>query len=146
TVEVNYKSKHSSHAPEYKTLSQRAKQLLSREEGFEVDFKRALSGLEAEDIVAFANSKAGGAILIGVDESKGADGRQAGIIVGCPVGDYDKRKILDKAHQCVPPVDVTVHVENRSDKAFYRLEIPSGPNKPYCTSGGTYKIRGDGRK
>jgi hypothetical protein len=62
------------------------------------------------------------------------------------VGDHEKRKILDRAQQCVPPINVTVHVENRTDKAFYRVEIPSGPNKPYCTSGGTYKTRGDGRK
>jgi hypothetical protein len=135
-----------SQAPEYQRLSKRAAQLLVREEGFDVDFKRSISGLEAEDIVAFANSKAGGAILIGVDESTGSTGRQVGIIVGCPVGDKEKRKILDKAHQCVPPINVTVHVENRADKPFYRVEIMSGPNKPYCTSGGSYKTRGDGRK
>jgi methyl-accepting chemotaxis protein len=29
-------------------------------------------------------------------------------------------------------------------KPFFRIEIPSGGDKPYCTSGGTYKIRGDG--
>ena len=27
----------------------------------------------------------------------------------------------------------------------FRIEIPSGKEKPYCTAGGTYKIRGDGR-
>jgi ATP-dependent DNA helicase RecG len=135
-----------SHASEYKRLSQRARQLLVREEGFDVDFKRSVSGLEADDIVAFANAKAGGAILIGVDECRNSDGRQCGTVVGCPVGDPEKRKILDKAHQCVPPINITVHVENRTDKPFYRIEIPSGPNKPYCTSGGTYKTRGDGRK
>ena len=134
------------YAPEYVTISQRARSLLSREEGFDVDFKRSLSGLEADDIVAFANSKGGGAILVGVDETRSADGRQVGVVVGCPVGDSEKRKILDKAHQCVPPVDLTVHVENRKEKPFYRIEIPPGANKPYCTSGGTYKSRGDGRK
>jgi predicted HTH transcriptional regulator len=30
-------------------------------------------------------------------------------------------------------------------KPFYRVEIPPGRNRPYCTSGGTYKIRGDAR-
>jgi ATP-dependent DNA helicase RecG len=143
---LNRNAMPNSNATEYKSLSQRAKQLLAREEGFDVDFKRSVSAVEADDIVAFANSKAGGAILIGVDESKNPDGRQIGVVVGCAVGDPEKRKILDKAHQCVPPVEVTVHVENRRDKPFYRVEIPSGPNKPYCSSGGTYKIRGDGRK
>jgi hypothetical protein len=37
-------------------------------------------------------------------------------------------------------------VENSGSTPFYRIEIPSGPHKPYCTSGGTYKTRGDGRK
>lgn len=119
--------------------------MLARGEGIDVDFKRSAAGLEAVDIVAFANSKAGGAILIGVDESTGSSGRHVGTIVGCHVGDQEKRMILEKAHQCVPAISVTVHVENRAHKPFYRIEIPSGPNKPYCTSGGTYKIRGDGR-
>jgi len=42
---------------EYKNLSKKAKALLNREEDYEVDWKRGINGLEAEDIVAFANSK-----------------------------------------------------------------------------------------
>jgi ATP-dependent DNA helicase RecG len=130
---------------EFATISERANRLLNREEGFDVDFKRAASGLDAEDLVSFANSERGGAILIGVDETKDGNGRQRAVVVGCPVGDGEKLKILSKANQCVPPVTVSLFVENSAEKPFYRIEIRSGPHRPYCTSGGTYKIRGDGR-
>ena len=131
---------------EFKTISGRANRLLHREEDFDVDFKRSIAGLESDDLVSFANSRRGGAILIGVDESKDGNGRQTAVVVGCPVGDGEKLKILSKSNQCSPPVRLSVFVENSDEKPFYRIEIPSGPHKPYCTSGGTYKTRGDGRK
>lgn len=131
---------------EFKGISDRAKQLLSREEGFDVDFKKAMSGLESDDLVSFANSKDGGTLLIGVEETKDVNGRQQAVVVGCPVGDAEKLKILSRATQCVPPIQVSIYIENSSTKPFYRIEIPSGPYKPYCTSGATYKTRGDGRK
>ena len=130
---------------EFESISERAHHLLHREEGFEVDFKRSLSGLDSEDLVSFANSKRGGAILIGVDETKDGDGRQLSSVVGCAIGDAEKLKVLSKSNQCVPPVKVAIFVENSGDKPFYRIEVPSGAHKPYCTQGGTYKIRGDGR-
>lgn len=95
-------------------------------------------------MVAFANSRHGGAILIGVDEMKIADGRQRGKIVGCPVGDKEKLSIISRAESCIPPVEVQIIVENAGVLPFYRVEIPGGSEKPYCTSKGTYKIRGDG--
>jgi ATP-dependent DNA helicase RecG len=129
---------------EYKTLSKRVKQLLSCEEGYEVDWKSRIKGLESEDIVAFANSKDGGAILIGVDEIKGGDGRQKSKIVGCQISDENKMKIKSKAQNCVPPIEIDIITENAADEPFYRIEIPSGNNKPYCTLKGVYKIRDDG--
>lgn len=104
-----------------------------------------MAGLESEDLVSFANSKRGGAILIGVDEAKDGTGRQTAVVVGCPIGDGEKLKILSKSNQCSPPVQVSIFLENSEGQPFYRIEIPSGPHKPYCTSG-TYKTRGDGRK
>ena len=65
---------------EYKTISKRAQLLLSKEEGFEVEFKVSSNGLTSQDIVAFANSDFGGAILIGIEETQDATGRQKGII------------------------------------------------------------------
>lgn len=52
---------------------------------------------------------------------------------------------MNKAESCVPPVKVEIIVENLNHTPFFRVEIPSGKEKPYSTSGGTYKIRGDGR-
>jgi len=128
----------------YKGISKRAKILLSGQEGYDVDFKRSINGLKSEDIVAFANSNEGGAILIGIEEVKMPDGRPKGKMVRIPVGDEEKRKILDRAESCIPPIEVNIVIENSSRIPFFRVEIPSGPNKPYCTSKGTYKIRGDG--
>jgi hypothetical protein len=126
-------------------ISDRANRLLSREEDVAVAFKKSISGLASDDLVSFANSPTGGTILIGVSRAKQGGGRHSAVLVGCAVGDRERLKILAKSNQCVPPVPVSIFVENGSEKPFYRIEIPSGPHKPYCTSGGTYKIRGDGR-
>jgi len=130
---------------EFKGISKRAKTLLSMEEGYDVEFKESAGGLDNSDIVAFANSETGGAILIGIKETKTGTGKQKGEVKGCPVGDGEKRKIVDKAESCVPPVAVEIFLENSEKKPFYRVEIPPGEEKPYCTASGIYKIRGDGR-
>ena len=115
---------------EYKTVRQSTKQLLERSEGLDVDFKRQATHLDADEFVAFANSPSGGSLLIGVNEVTDARGRQRGKIVGCEVGDRAKRRILDKALSCSPPIDVFVDVENTNDSPFLRVDIPSGDNKP----------------
>jgi predicted HTH transcriptional regulator len=130
---------------EYRMVSQRARSLLSRSEGYELEFKETLQALEPEDIVAFANSPEGGVVLIGVREIETENGRQRGEVVGCAVGDPEKLSILNRAESCVPPIAVDVFIENADRKPFFRIEIASGPNKPYCTAAGTYKIRGNGR-
>ncbi len=129
---------------EYNTVSARAKAMLERSETFDVEFKESVSGLESSDIVSFANSERGGTILVGIRETKIPNGQQRGQIIGCPIGDKEKLKILSKVNSCIPDVYVEIYVENLSSKPFFRIEIPSGEDKPYCTSGGTYKIRGDG--
>lgn len=128
---------------EYNEISPEAQKLLSREEGYDVDFKRDINGLHGEDLIAFANSKTGGSILVGIDEYDD-NGRQKTRIVGCPVGDKDKQKIKSKAQNCIPPVDIEIFIENSNKKPFYRVEIPSGNKKPYCTQKGIYKLRDDG--
>lgn len=129
----------------FKGLSERAQMLLSREEGGDMDFKRSVSSFKADDIVAFANSKSGGTLMLGIDEVSNDRGRQIGKIVGCKIDDEAKMTILNRANSCIPPIDIEIFVENDDDIPFYRVEIPSGKNKPYCTSGGTYKIRDDGQ-
>jgi ATP-dependent DNA helicase RecG len=130
---------------QFQAISDRANRLLSRGDDFAVAFRKSVLALESDDLVSFANSKNGGTILIGVSRIKHGNGRQRVSVLGCPVGDRERLKILAKSNQCVPPVPVRIFVENCAAKPFYRIEIPSGPHKPYCTSGGTYKIRGDGR-
>ena len=127
----------------YKRVSTRAKVLLSKEEGFDVDFKKN-TNLSGEDLVAFANSNNGGTILLGVDEKENADGTQSGLVIGCNVSDASKMAVVNKANQCIPHVEISIHIENSNSKPFYRIEIPSSKNKPHCTQKGIYKTRGDG--
>jgi len=130
---------------EYKGLSQRAIQLLNTQENILVDFKRSIDGLKSRDLVAFANSKNGGAILIGVDEMDNENGLQRGKVVGCVVNDEEKMKIVSKAQSCIPEIEIKIFIENIDQNPFFRIEIPSGKYKPYCTAKGIYMIRGDGR-
>jgi len=129
----------------YMTISSKTKQLLVKQEGFDADFKMTVKGIQATDLVAFANSENGGTILVGVGEVEDKNSMQKGRMIGCPVGDKERLFILSKAESCVPPVEVAIIIENYARKPIYRIEIPSGKEKPYCTAGGTYKIRGDGR-
>jgi predicted HTH transcriptional regulator len=118
---------------EFPIISDRANRLLSREGDLDVAFKKSISGLATDDLVSFANSKDGGAILIGVSRTGHRNGRERATLVGCPVGGKERLKILTKSNQCVPPVPVSIFVENCGAKPFYRIEISSGPHKPYCT-------------
>lgn len=129
----------------FKSLSQRAKSLLAAGENKDVDYKANVKGLHAEDLVAFANSPNGGAILIGVEETETSHGIHKGSPIGCIVDDQSRLQIMGKAIACSPAVQIELFVENTSHKAFFRIEIPSGSHKPHCSGGGTYKIREDGR-
>ncbi len=111
----------------------------------DVEFKSTVKALDSSDLVAFANSASGGAILFGVQESSDSDGRQIAEVVGCQISDEAKLRLVAKAMACQPPIQIEIFAENTSDVPFYRVEIPSGDLKPYCTGGGTYKIRQDGR-
>lgn len=130
---------------EFNSLSPRARSLLRGEEGYDVEFKEALSGLHSTDLVAFANSPTGGTILIGVREYQNDEGHQRGRIIGCAVGDEEKLSIINRAESCIPSIELEVFAENLDHRPFFRIEIPSGRDKPYCTAGGTYKVRGNAR-
>jgi ATP-dependent DNA helicase RecG len=128
----------------FRGMSKRAREALARSEGLDVEFKEAVSGLTPDDLVAFANSQSGGVVLLGIREGQGRT-PSCGTVVGCAVDDRAKQAILSRAEGCSPPVEAEVYVENVAHNPFLRVEVPSGTQKPYCTSGGTYKIRGDGR-
>ncbi len=126
-------------------ISKRAAELLAGDEGLNVDFKRTVKSVSADDLVSFANSETGGALLAGIEDTTDAKGRQRGKIVGCEVSDAMKLLVINRAFSCFPPVPIEIYIENNADIPFYRIEIESGESKPYCTASGTYKVREDGR-
>lgn len=121
------------------------RELIGGEESRDVEFKESVYGLDAGDIVAFANSPDGGTIFLGVREDSDEKGHQRGYVIGCAIGDKEKLKIINKAQSCIPPIDIRVEEAVVYGKSVYCVHIGSGPDKPYCTGGGTYKIRGDAR-
>jgi len=57
-----------------------------------------------------------------------------------------RQAFISTAASCRPSIDILVRVENiRTKKPIYRIDIPEGTDKPYCTSSGLYKIRGEGQ-
>lgn len=131
---------------EYKSLRAETKLMLEGQEGREVDFKEAPGGVKPEDFVAFANT-IGGSILVGVRETTAPDGSQKGIIVGCSISDQTRQNFISTAASCRPSISITVSIENlNTDKPIYRIDIPEGAEKPYCTSSGTYKYRAEGQR
>lgn len=124
--------------------SDRAKQLLAGAESYDVEFKDGLDGLKDSDLVAFANSRTGGTILVGVRDVDGENG-QYGKVIGCDVSDKSKLSILNRAGSCVPPIELEIYIEGVGQRPFLRIELPSSPHKPHCTGGGRYSIRGNGR-
>lgn len=129
---------------EYRKIRSDTKRLLEGQEGREVDFKASHQGVDAEDLVAFANAS-GGTILVGVKEAETPEGLQRGEVVGCRISDDIKLLFINRAASCRPPVEIQITVENLQDKPIYRIDILEGTRKPYCTEKGTYKIRSDGR-
>jgi hypothetical protein len=131
---------------EYRRLSRRTQSLLAAPEGINVDFKREVQAVRSADLVAFANSPLGGTLLIGIDEYTSPDGVQRGRVVGCDVDDRARLLLVNKATECIPNIELQIVTENLSQsRPVLRVEIPSGRIKPYCTHGGEYRIRTDGR-
>jgi len=110
-----------------------------------VDFKRASDGVHADDFVSFANTEAGGDILVGVAEEIGKDGTQHGVIIGCDISDGAVLQILNKAISCIPPIAITIYAENTATKPFLRVHIPPSDNRPHSTPKGVY-CRRDGSR
>lgn len=121
------------------------KSLLEKDESFDVEFKKILDAVESEDLVAFANSAGGGFIVIGVAEVKDHLKQSNIEINGTKVGDQERLKILNKAQDCLPPIELSITRHEYEGKNLLVIRIPSGTNRPYCTKKGVYKIRGDGR-
>ncbi len=129
---------------EFQTIRTDTQQLLEGQEGREVDFKESPGGVDTEDFIAFANA-GGGTILVGVEEIQTEQGLQRGRVVGCTISDQAKLSFINKASSCRPPIEIEIAVENLRSQPIYRIDIPEGVRKPYCTEKGIYKIRSDGR-
>jgi predicted HTH transcriptional regulator len=130
---------------DYKFLTADTKRLLDGQEGRYIDFKVKPDGVKAEDFVALANAK-GGTILVGVDEPADKRAKQHGVVVGCSINDKTRLSFTNMAASCRPAIDINIRVENSgTKKPIYRIDIPEGKDKPYCTSAGLYKIRVDGQ-
>lgn len=127
-----------------KNLSKLTRELLFEGESGRSDFKRSPDGISADDLVAFANSEAGGHILAGVDEQMVANA-QVGVVRGCDVSDAAILQVLNKAVSCIPPVSIDIYIENLEDKPVLRIEVPPSQTKPHCTPKGIY-CRRDGAR
>lgn len=128
----------------FKQLSSITKKLLNEGENEYADFKRSVDGISTEDLVSFANTGEG-YILLGVTEETGNNGAQVGIVTGCDVSDAAILQILNKAVSCIPPVAVTIYIENLDKQPMLRVHIPVSENKPHCTQKGIY-CRRDGNR
>lgn len=121
-------------------LRDETRRMIRGEEGFDVEFKETVAGLESGDLVAFANAE-GGTILLGVGEISSGNGTKTGEIIGCETGDEPILSVRNKANNCRPPVEIEITEEYTNEASIYRINVSEASRKPVCTIGGTYKIR-----
>jgi predicted HTH transcriptional regulator len=105
------------------SLQEDTKNMLDNPETIDVEYKESFNGMNADDLVAFANAK-GGTILIGVKDT---------------TDEY-------KAANCSPPIKVVVTRERNEKGSIFRIDIKEAQVKPCCTRSGRYTIRESGRK
>lgn len=106
-----------------------------------IAFKPSLAALDEEDLVAFANSNGGGVIVLGVEQSRKARGGKTLQVIGSPAGARERRKIVEMAKRCVPPVEISISALAHEGKKLLRIDIAQSARRPHCTSRGTYMIR-----
>jgi len=99
--------------------------ILKEGEGYKIEFKEGISGLEKE-LAAFANSS-GGKVFLGVTD----DGKAKGIQITSGL----KSRIQDIANNCRPRIKVfTEDLDN-----ILIVNVREGEDKPYECSSGFYK-------
>jgi len=81
----------------------------------------------------------GGTVLVGVLPEPDEDGDR---VIGCDVDQDARGWVLRAAASCLPPVPVTILVENTERYPMLRLEVGSGGL--HATAGGHYGIWTDG--
>lgn len=96
--------------------------ILQEGEGYRIEFKQALSGLDKE-LVAFANAS-GGRVFLGIDDDRR--------ITGITIDNRLRSQIQDIANNCQPAIKV--HFEEFKDILI--IIVREGDDKPYkCSSG-----------
>jgi len=91
-----------------------------------LEYKRELTDALEREVVAFINSREGGRILIGIDDS--------GKILGLADPDGDQLKIKDRLKQNIQPSCLglfDVLTEECEGKSWIKLLVASGSEKPY---------------
>lgn len=128
-----------------KGISREVKRLLENGEGSSVDFKRTPDSITQEDLVSFANSRARSFILVGITEHRGRAGIQNAEITGCDVGDDIILQIINKATSCIPPIAVSIDIQNSENIPILIVRIDRSEMVPHCTAKGLYCIRDGSR-
>ncbi len=98
--------------------------ILEEGEGYRIEFKESLSGLDRE-LVAFANSS-GGRIMLGITDDKK--------VRGIHITGALKSQIQDIANNCQPPVKILFEAVDK----ILVIEAREGDDKPYKCSSGFY--------
>lgn len=99
--------------------------ILKQGEGYKIEFKEGISGLEKE-MVAFANAS-GGKIFFGINDD--------GNISGVKITNELKSRIQDIANNCKPKIKI--FIEDFNDVLI--INVREGDDKPYECSSGFYK-------
>jgi hypothetical protein len=101
-------------------------------EGYNVDFKLSVPSKVRElsqDVCAFANSE-GGYILIGIDNKNQ--------IVGAAINNTKRSAIQDAVRDISPAINVNIYSIVVDGKTVWVMDVHSGKDKPYVTSGAIY--------
>jgi len=104
--------------------SRELKQIIEEGEGYKIEFKESLSGLDKE-MVAFANAS-GGRIFLGISDDKK--------IKGIKINNVLKSQIQDIANNCDPSIKIFFEeFEN-----VLIINVKEGDDKPYKCSAGFF--------
>jgi ATP-dependent DNA helicase RecG len=112
------------------------KSMTSGGEGYNVDFKLKVPSKVKElsqDACAFANSE-GGYILIGIDNNDR--------IIGSTIDNSKRSAIQDAIRDISPVIHVNMYSVDVEGKTVWVMDVPSGKDKPYVTSGAIYVREG----
>jgi ATP-dependent DNA helicase RecG len=110
--------------------------MAKRGEGYNVDFKISVPSKVKElsaEVCAFANS-GGGYVLIGIDNNNR--------LIGATINNNKRSAIQNAIRDISPVVKVKMYGVEVEEKTIWVLEIPSGKDKPYVTSGSIYVREG----